>query len=125
MSEGSFESFIYSRSDGSLHKITAQPETAELEVDGVVNASVAGVANSDLVAQVSAGRRSIGLHARLIRLKVEDGGTSDVEVGSVLTLPWFNAATFQAATEPPGKPFTYRDGISGVVSGNSPEKYRG
>lgn len=125
MSDGAFITAAYGSDNDSTHNIRVQPETLTLTVDGVANDEVATPVDSELRAMVSRGRQSVGLNARLIRVEVTNGGTTDIEVGSILTLPWLDPDTFGDATRPAGKAVTYRDGITGIVSGNSPEKFRG
>lgn len=125
MSEGSFITATYESDNGDFHNIRVQPETLTLNIGGTANAEAAGPVDSDLRAMVSRGRNSVGLNARLVRLEVEVSGTTDIEEGSILTLPWLDPGTFGDVTRPAGQAFTYRDGITGRVSGNSPEKFRG
>jgi len=125
MSEGSFIFATYESDAGTFHNIQVQPETLTLTVGGVANAEAANPVDSDLRAVVSKGRNSVGLNARLVRIEVEASGTSDIEVGSILTLPWLTAGNFGDITRPAGQAVTYRDGITGRLSGNTPEKFRG
>ena len=125
MSEGSFVNGVYGRANGSLHNIRVQPETLTMTVGGVANASAGAAADSPFPAVVSRGRRQKGLNARLIRFEVTNGGTTDVEQGSILSLPWLDPDTFDDAVEPLRKAVVYRDGITGEVSGSTAENLVG
>lgn len=125
MSEGPFSDAFYESDTGDIHNIVIQPETALLVVGTTTNTIPAGPATSDLPIDVSKGRRGRGLKPRLVRFRVTSGGTTGVQVGSVLELAWLNPATFLSVTRPAKQPVTYRGGITGILIGNTPEQYRG
>jgi hypothetical protein len=96
MSGGPFENGRYeSNGTGAVHKIRVQPETKALELDGVDNDYPAGAALGKPSAQVGRGKRSIGINARTVSIRLT-APLSGYKTGSVITLPWFVPSTFDA-----------------------------
>lgn len=121
MSAGAFENGKYaSNGTGGVHKIRVQPETKALTIDGVANAYPAGGVDSKPSAQVGKGKRSIGINARTVSIKLTAALTG-YKSGSVITLPWFVASTFDDLTV--GATGTYLATACELV-GTSAEKVR-
>lgn len=126
MSTGGFIKSIY-RSNfnaNNLHPITIQPETLELELGGVTNSAPAGPATSALRAFVSSRKRRGAVNARKIGIEILTPGTSGLEVGSVLYVPWLNPTTFDSRLFPADQEGTYYGGATVRVVGSSPEYAR-
>lgn len=121
MSAGQFESAFYTLNNAGVARMRVQPETKALTVGGVANASAAGPATLPTRARTSGSRRSLGIHARLVRVKFTgappDGYTED----GVIALPWFNPTTWAAIGE--GDTGSYLGAAIEVV-GTTPEKVR-
>lgn len=123
MSNGSFTSSRYlSTKTGLIHPIRVQPETLTLVVNGVTNAAPAGAIANPISAQVSQGKRSLGLNARTVTVKFPAPGTSGYKADSPISLPWLNGDTaFNAFAK--GQAVTYQ-GLTGEVVGTSAETAR-
>ena len=96
MSAGAFEPGRYeSNETGAVHAIRVQPETKALTLNSVANDYPTETTLTKPSAQVSRGKRSIGINARTvsIRLTATLGG---YKAGSIITLPWFKKTTFDA-----------------------------
>ena len=124
MSAGPFTTGRYQRDDGTIHPIKTQPETAALELGGDANtfpAPAAGESKSDISAGISGSRRSIGLHARLVRVKFgsTDGAAPDgYQLGGAISLPVFQKALWDSISK--GDSGNYLGKVVTVV-GKSPE----
>ena len=107
MSSGAFLEAFYETGAGATVRIRTQPETAALVIEGTTNAIPAGPASPGFPsAQVSKGRRSIGINTRLVRVQFPPGGAPDgYDDRHAIALPWFQAATFEAL--PPSGSGTY------------------
>ena len=98
MSAGDFQNSIYETNGGGFYKIRIQPETLSLTIDTTANAAGAGpVPSGQPSAKVSGGRNSIGVNARLVRVKF----TTTVPPGyaggkDTITLPCLTPAAFNA-----------------------------
>lgn len=95
MSAGNFEIVNYeSTATGSIHPIRVQPETLTLSLGGTSNAAPAGSAILPS-AQVSKGKRSIGINARTVTVKFTAPNVpTGYKADSPITVPWLqdNAA---------------------------------
>lgn len=120
MSSGPFiKSFYSSNKTGLVHPIRIQPETLALSVGGTANTAAAGPSTSPLSAQVSQGKRSLGLNARTVTFKILSAGTSGLQVGGTISLPWLaGAAGFDSFAA--GDAIEYQ-GATGEVVGTSSE----
>lgn len=100
MSAGNFNTVRYEGDDGVLYKCRIQPETTQLEIEGVANlvpAEPAGTVKSKISARVNGSRRGIGLYARLVRVKFgdTDGAQPDgYKRGGTITLPILTKSLF-------------------------------
>lgn len=120
MSAGAFlNSFYSSNKTGLTHPIRVQAETLALSVGGVANAAAAGPAGSPISAQVSQGKRSLGLNARTVTIKFPTAAPAGYKVDSPITLPWLGGAT-DFDTFARGDEASYL-GASGEVVGTSAE----
>lgn len=124
MSAGAFEVSQYeSTSTGTVHPIRVQPETLSLSLGGTSNAAPAGTAILPS-AQVSRGKRSIGINARTVTIKFAAGDApAGYKAESPITLPWLqDNAAFQ--TSVPGVTAVTYLGNSAILVGTSPEVTR-
>lgn len=97
MSAGQFENSIYQTNDGTLYPIRIQPETASLTLNGVANAAASGPVTGNLPsAQISKGRRSHGVNARLIRFRFTGAVPPGYTPNGVITLPVLSSASYTA-----------------------------
>lgn len=123
MSSGFFVTRRYqdTKDPGNYRAIQIQPETEALIIDGVTNAEPAGALNSYPSAQVSKGKRSIGVNARTVSISFVGTPPTGYQAGGVITLPWLAATTFGAIDR--GMEGTYLSTDIKVV-GTSPEFVR-
>lgn len=96
MSAGAFLRSRYESDPGSIHRIRIQPETAALTIDGVTNAPPAGAIDAQGSARVGAGRRSLGVNARLVRLAWTAAAPAGYDANGIITLPWLQQDSFNA-----------------------------
>jgi len=117
MSAGEFIIAGYSTDNADIVPIRVQPETLAATL-GTANASAGSTfATGFPSAQVSKGKRAIGINARTvsIRLTAELGGYKE---GSILRVPVMTQARWAALGK--GSTVTYLS-TAGVVVGKSPE----
>ncbi len=93
MSSGTFTRTRYELDNGDITNIRVQPETLALVIDGNTNAGVTDAVTRPGSAKVSGGRRSVGVNARLVRIRFTAPKDGYAE-GEVITLPWLQKATF-------------------------------
>ena len=121
MSAGAFETGRYESSEtGGIHAVRVQPETKALEIDGTDNAYPADPVDAKPSAQVSKGKRSIGINCRTVSIKLT-AALAGYKTGSVIVLPWFTESTFGGLSN--GQTGTYLATACELV-GKSPEKVR-
>lgn len=116
MSSGAFVQSFYTSSytPSTVHPITVQPETLNLSIGGQTNASPGGPAGSPISASVSRGKRAVGLNARTVTVRFDEGEEPDDYLErAVITLPWLNPTTFAAIKR--GDSGTYLGGGVKVV----------
>jgi len=95
MSAGVFEIGRYEcDATAGIHPIRTQIETKALAFGSVTNAYPTGAADSLPSAQVSKGRRAIGINARTVTIKFPTAAPAGYKVGSPITLPWFASGTW-------------------------------
>lgn len=113
MSSGGFITSVYETGTGAFHPIRIQPETLTLTLNGQANAAPANPAGAGLPsAVVSKGRRSLGINARLVRIRTPNtGGDPNYVPLGVISLPVLQAAVFAAYSK--GQTGTYE------INGNS------
>lgn len=96
MSSGAFEAGKYqSNGTGLIHAIRVQPETKALILGGVTNLYPTAAVDGKPSAQVGAGKRSIGINARTVSIRLT-AALAGYKAGSVISLPWFVSSTFDA-----------------------------
>ena len=104
MSAGKFVRSQYKSGAGLYHPIRIQPETLALVVGGETNAEPTGATpatKSKISAKVSGSRKSIGLHARRVRIQFGDVAAdvpSGYKPGSTTTLPILDPDVYDALT---------------------------
>ena len=122
MSSGPFDDVIYEANSGLFYAARVQPETLGLTLGGTANAAGAGPVTPGLPsARISGGRRSYGVFMRGVRVVVTAAGTSDLSVGSVITLPLLTPDAF--ATAGRGATGTY-NGATVRSLGTIPERIK-
>lgn len=96
MSAGAFLNAFYTTNAGLVVSISIQPETAACVIEGNTNVIPAGPAGPGLPsAQVSKGKRSIGINARSIRVRFAPGAAPTGYVdGGIVQLPWLDPTSF-------------------------------
>lgn len=120
MSAGAFETGRYDcQATGQIHPIRTQVETKALTIDGTANAYPTGEADTPVSAQVSQGKRSLGVNARTVTIKFPTTAPTGYKVDSPIRLPWFQP--FPTPNFAKGAAVTYLGG-SGVLVGTSTEK---
>lgn len=120
MAIGAFTNSRYESENGDIRKIRVQPETLLLTLNSVVNAAPTGAVDTKGSAKVSGSRRSLGAHARLVRIKLTEEGASG-EIGSIIAVPWLKQSTFAALPE--NATGTYNSSACELV-GTTAEKIR-
>jgi len=121
MSAGVFQTALYSSNvTGSVHPIRVQPETLSLTIGGTANAQPSGTAILPS-AQVSKGKRSIGINARTVTIKFADGNEPDgYKPDSPITVPWLiNNDAFNSSI--PGVTSVSYLGETAIFVGKTPE----
>lgn len=98
MSAGEFTREVYETNEGNFASVKVQPETIAAVVDGVTNVAGAGPVNQEASAQVSGGKRSIGIKCRTVTLEFT-GTVPDGYSGDPVTIPALTPA-FYAACNP-------------------------
>lgn len=121
MSSGVFEIRKYqSTKTGQIHPIRVQPETlSTLTLNSVANAEPAGALDSPISAQVSQGRRSLGLNARTVTIAWTAAPPTGYKAGGTITLPWLSETGFAAFAK--GQTGTYLSTACRIV-GTGEEK---
>lgn len=121
MSSGAYEAGKYqSNGTGLIHAIRVQPETKALTLNSVANDYPAAAIDGKPSAQVSRGKRTIGINARTVSIRLT-AALAGYKLGSVITLPWFSSTTFDAI--PQNATGTYL-GTACILVGTSAEKVR-
>lgn len=121
MSSGPFDDSIYTSDEGDTYPVKIQPETLGATINGVANAAAPGPADQQIYARVSGARRGYGVFTRTVRLEVTGVGTSNLTVGSVITIPALTQ-TFYAACRG-SRTGTY-NGANVRTVGRSPERIK-
>lgn len=122
MSAGAFTNSKYESNSGSIYRIRVQPETAAATIGGTANTAPAGAIDQEVSAQVSGGKRSIGMNARTISLSFT-GSLPTGYAGPSVRIPVLQSATYDAWTATAGQTGTYL-GVAVEVLGQSPETKR-
>lgn len=114
MSAGIFTRSSYEADSGEIHPIRVQPETI-----GTANAAPAGTITSGISARVGGSRRSLGLHARGIRLAFpETGAPAGYKAGGTTFIPILTPAAFTPLQK--NATFTYL-GVACTILSKVPE----
>lgn len=122
MSSGAFvDSFYESNELSTIHPIRVQQETIDLVLGGQANTAPAGTTAILPSAQVSRGKRSIGINARTVTIEFT-ATKAGYLAGSKITLPWLGKTTF-AAIKPKVTVGTYQE-VACKVTGKSGESVR-
>lgn len=93
MSAGSFNRSRYEDDNGNIWRLRVQPETEGLTIATVANAPPAGATTPGFPsAQVSSGRRTIGVNTRLCRIQFTNTIPSGYDPNGTITLPILSLA---------------------------------
>lgn len=120
MSSGAFTVAGYETDNGDIVPILVQPETLAATLGTANSSAGATFAAGFPSAQVSKGKRAIGINARTVSLRL----TAELEgykPDSILRIPVTTQARWTALSR--GTTVTYQ-GVAGVVVGKSPESIR-
>jgi hypothetical protein len=126
MSAGQLSRSRYEDDNGNIWKIRVQPETEGLTIDGVANAAPTGAFTAGFPsAQVSRGRQSIGINARLCRIKFNTTVPPGYDANGSIALPVLTQAAKAAFVSDAEGTYTL-DGTAYDVTviGTTPEKIR-
>lgn len=98
MSAGSPVTVGYENGAGVIHPIRIQPETLSVTLNSIANAApTTAIASNVPSAKVSGGRRSIGINARLVRIRITAATPPPgYKVGSPIALPVLTQTAFAA-----------------------------
>lgn len=127
MSAGEFAKATYQSNVGDLYRITIQPETETLILNGVTNTRPTGTPPvGQPKAKVSGSRRKIGVNTRLVRFRFTGTPPAGYLGGkSNLTLPVLTSAMYNGLDE--GQTGTYTIGGTAfdvIYVGRSPERIK-
>jgi len=106
MSAGPFLIAVYTATYGggaNLHPIRIQPETLTAAAGSAINSQSDSDATSPISAQVSQSRRGLGLHARMVNLRLATGSTPPAggyTAASTTRIPALNQAFYDACAIP-------------------------
>ena len=120
MSAGAFTLARYASNEGGVYPIRVQPETLLANIGGV-NASAAGTVDQEVSAQVSKGRRSIGMNARTVTVRFTGALPDGYAAGQTYRIPIMTAAIWNGIKR--GNTGTYL-GSPVVVVGKQAEQPR-
>jgi hypothetical protein len=99
MSAGAFTNSFYGSNElGTVHPIRVQPETLALELAGEANAAPDGTDAIGPSAQVSRGKRALGINARTVTIRLTAALTG-YATGATITLPWLDPSTYSGITK--------------------------
>lgn len=99
MSAGRFIRVNYELDNDDITLIQIQPETESLTIGAQTNSAVVGARNPNLpFATVSKGRRTSGIHARLVRIRFTDTPPAGYDDRGIITLPLINKAIYILAS---------------------------
>lgn len=126
MSAGRLSRSRYEDDFGNIWKIRVQPETEALTIATVVNAPPAGAATANFPsAQVSRGRQSIGVNARLCRIKFNTTVPPGYDANGTIALPVLTLAAKAAfVADAVGTYSLNGTDYDVTVVGTTPEKIR-
>ncbi len=126
MSAGAYSRSRYEDNQGNIWKIRVQPETEALEIGGVTNAPPAGAFTPGFPsAQVGSGRQSIGVNARLCRIKFTSTAPTGYDPNGTIALPVLTQAAQVAFVADAVGTYTLAGTAHAVVVvGTTPEKIK-
>lgn len=125
MSAGAFTVVGYEAdyADGTaIHPIKVQTETLALTINSVQNTAAASAINNPISAQVGKGRRTQGLHARIVSLVFTGTPPATYLAGQTLRVPLVNKDMKNVCTT--GATGTYLGVAVRVISNYTPEVVR-
>lgn len=120
MSSGAFVSSKYESNAEDIYPIRIQPETLALTLGSATNTAPTAAVDQVVRAKVSGSRRAYGVHTRTVTVELT-AALDDYEEGSLITLPWLQADTWEALA--PDTTGTYL-GVACRLAGKSPEKIK-
>jgi hypothetical protein len=101
MSSGvfNFTKYAASYATGAIHPIRVQPETVAATIGSVTNAAPTGAVTNPIRAKVTGSKKSLGLVARRINLRLVGDPPAEYAVGSRTRIPALNTAFYAAAID--------------------------
>ncbi len=126
MSAGAYSRSRYEDNQGNIWKIKVQPETEALEIGGTTNAPPTGEITPGFPsAQVQRGRQSIGINARLCRLKFTATAPTGYDPNGTIALPVLTQAAQSVFVADATGTYTLNGTAHAVVvTGTTPEKIK-
>lgn len=123
MSAGSTILSVYDSDGGNSFNIRIQPETLTLTLATVANAAGSGTPAAGLPsAKVSGGRRSIGVNARLIRIRFTGTLPPGYKMDGIIALPVLQQSVFNGYAKGQTGTYTLNTTDYDVVAvGKTPE----
>lgn len=120
MAIGAFLTAKYVDNAGETRGIRVKTATTTLVLGGETNDQGTGTTITPPRAKVSGGRRTYGVHARTVTVRLTAAGASGA-IGSIIRVPWFKQTAFDGlANDTTG---TY-NGSACILVGKSPEKIK-
>ena len=123
MSAGEFTRAVYETNEGNFANLRVQPETLAAEVNSVTNAEATGDVNQEASAQVSKGKRTIGINTRTVTLEFTGAPPTDYS-GDPVTIPALTPAFYNACNPNDNNATGTYLGSSVRAVGRSPETVR-
>jgi len=120
MSAGEFVRSVYETNAGNFAAVKVQPETLAASVDSVVNAAGAGPVNQEARAQVSKGKRTIGINCRTVTLNFTAPPPAGYS-GDPVTIPALTPAFYEACNPNSDTATGTYLGVAVEAVGRSPE----
>lgn len=119
MSSGKFSSSRYQSDGGAIYSAKVQPETLAATLGGTANAAPAGAVTAEPSAKMTGGKREIGVIARSVSIRWNDGTAPDgYDQNTLVRIPVMTPAVYQGIAK--GAAVSYL-GSAGTVAGKSPE----
>lgn len=115
MSSGAFDIYNYKADSGTVFPITLQPETTEATFNGSINSSPAGSPVAGVASiSVSAGRRSIGIHPRVVTVGKMTGMPTGYLANATYRIVCLSDTVFAGLTR--GQAAGYLGGTGKIIS---------
>lgn len=96
MSAGVFTRTKYQSDTNGIYRVLVQPETLLLQVDGVANAAPLGDVDQFTSAQVTKGKRQIGMGCRAVALRFTGAVPTGYKAGGIILVPILTSALYNS-----------------------------